>query len=370
MKKTIAVLLCLALSLALLPGCAAAPAPEETQLIPVETPAAPEETAAPAETEAVASPEPTEEPAPEETRGHYRFQPKVCSSYMTELFGEAMTESWFSLVDAVMAGEDTFACPDEDTYWWVMGQYPDRFFPVLQELIYYTYDVQEPVKDGVASFTYTVPKEEASARIAEFASLVEDILNETLRDTDTDLEKALALYLYFSHHYVYDYEAADPNVYADYLSSYRVLTTGTGICQEFSVAYSYLLLQAGVDATTVSGHRIWDDASHQWSFVKINGQYFHVDPTYVVSDQDSLSYFMMTDERREQMDGYPRAGYTFCSHYAQDHPHPDYAADDDSFREIWRGRFTELDRETHVLRYTFYDESSAEQSASFDYTGW
>ena len=369
MKKTIAVLLCLALSLALLPGCAAAPAPEETQLIPVETPAAPEETAAPAETEAVPSPEPTEEPAPEETRGHYRFQPKVCSSYMTELFGEAMTETWFSLVDAVMAGETSFACPDEDTYWWVMGQYPDMCFPVLKDLIFYTYDVENPVKDGVAEFTYTVPQEEAAAKIAEFITLVEDILNETLRDDYSDLEKALALYLYFSHHYIYDYESARPDFAPTYLSSYRVLTTGTGICQEFSVAYSYLLLQAGVDAGVMSGHRSWDHEGHQWSYVKFHGHNFHIDPTYVIGDQDSLSYFMMTDEQRET-DGYPKNDFVICSHYSNDHPHPDYAADDDSFREIWRGRLAEFDRDTHVLRYTFYDESSAEQSASFDYTGW
>ena len=373
MRKTIAILISLALMLSLLPGCAARPAPAEpaeTEAVSVETPAAPEETEAPAETEALpepteALPEPTEEP-----RGHYRFQPKVCSSYMTEVFGEAMTETWYSLVDAVMAGETSFACPDEDTYWWVMGQYPDMCFPVLKDLIFYTYDVENPVKDGVAEFTYTVPQEEAAAKIAEFITLVEDILNETLRDDYSDAEKALALYLYFSHHYVYDYESARPDFAPTYLSSYRVLTTGTGICQEFSVAYSYLLLQAGVDASVMSGHRDWDDAAHQWSYVKLHGHNFHIDPTYVIGDQDSLSYFMMTDEQRETADGYLRSGYTICSHYSNDHPHPAYAADDDSFREIWRGRFAEYDHETHTLTYSYYDEQGEPCAASFDYTGW
>jgi len=369
MRKTIAMLICLALMLSLLPGCAARPepTPAETEPVPAETPAAAAETEVPAETEAI--PEPTEEIAPEETRGHYRFQPKVCSSYMTEVFGEAMTETWYSLVDALMAGETSFACPDEDTYWWVMGQYPDMCFPVLKDLIYYTYDVDNPVKDGVAEFTYTVPQEEAAARIAEFAALVEDILNETLRDDYSDTEKALALYLYFSHHYVYDYESARPDFAPTYLSSYRVLTTGTGICQEFSVAYSYLLLQAGVDAGVMSGHCSWTPEGHQWSYVKINGHSFHIDPTFVISDQDSLRYFMMTDEQRET-DGFLRNDFVICSHYANDHPHPDYEADDDSFREIWRGRFTEFDHETCTLTYSFYDDQSEEQTASFDYTGW
>ena len=79
---------------------------------------------------AVERTEPHESPAaPEPTDGRtrqssYVFQPKVCSAYMEEVFGKAMCETWFHLVDAVMAGEDTFACPDQYTYDWVMGQFP------------------------------------------------------------------------------------------------------------------------------------------------------------------------------------------------------------------------------------------------------
>ena len=195
MKKQISLLICLAMLVSLLAGCGAAQspapieetaapieetaAPTEEPIVPTEDPAEPvEETAAPAEgpDEAPEEPAGTEEPEPTAESGlddepepeteigaHYVFQPKVCSSAMTEVCGEHMTETWFSLVDAIMAGEETFACPDEDTYWWVMGQYPDQCFPVLKELIWYCYDVEHPVKDGVAEFTYTVPKEEAKA---------------------------------------------------------------------------------------------------------------------------------------------------------------------------------------------------------------
>ena len=396
MRRLTALWICIALLAGLAAGCSARPAtgpetPEETAEAaggPAETAAPetaeppadtepPEENAPPAETEPPAAGEGPAEPTEDEpsgddetVRGHYSFQPKVCSSYMTEIFGEEMTEAWYALVDAVMAGEDTFACPDAHTYDWVMGQYPDKCFPILPELIDYCYDRSDPVHDGIGSFTYLVPREEAAARIAEFAALVEEILNSTLEDGDSDTEKALALYIYFSRHYIYDYEAARPDVYADYLSSYRVLTTGTGICQEFSVAYSYLLLQAGVDATNMSGHRNWDGASHQWSYVRINGHNFHIDPTYVIGEMDSLSYFMMTDEQRERADGYLRDGYVICSNYAQDHPHPDYAADDDSFREIWNGWYEGCDRERHVLNYVVYDEEDQPVHRVFDLAGW
>ena len=116
--------------------------------------------------------EPTEEPTPEpQTR--FVFQPKVCSVYLEEVFGETMCETWFNLVDAVMAGEDTFACPDKNTYDWVMGQFPRLCFPLLVELIDFAYDRSNPVKDGIGSFTWLVTKEEAAARIEEFAEQIE-----------------------------------------------------------------------------------------------------------------------------------------------------------------------------------------------------
>ena len=390
MRRTIAISICLTLLTALLSGCAAgtsdtlptvteepsieaAPTPDPaeetpagTEDAPVEPEDAPEATAGPAD----AGEDREEPPAPEEQRGHYRFQPKVCSSFMVELFGEPMRDAWYGLVDAVMAGEDTFACPDDHTYDWVMGQFPDKCFPVLEQLIDYCYDRDHPVKDGVASFTYRVPREEAAAQIEAFAALVEDILNSTLRDDWSDTEKALALYIYFSHHYTYDYEAARPDVVPDYLSSYRVLTTGTGICQEFSVAYAYLLLQAGVDATNMSGHRTYDRASHQWTYVRIDGHNFHIDPTYVIGNTDALGYFMMDDAQREAEDCYDRAEFVICSNYAQDHPQPDYRADDDSFREIWQGRYVGFDHESRTLTYAVYNEQGELIAKDFDYTGW
>ena len=387
MKKLTALLICLAMLASLLSGCAAKrPAmseddalPEPTQESPVETMEAPRATKAPvAEIENLPKepkPSPTEayDSSEEqiEPESHYVFQPKVCSSYMLEVFGEEMVETWYALVDAVMAGEDSFACPDAYTYDWVMGQFRDQCFPLLVELIDYCYDRSDPVHDGVATFTYLVPQEEASARIADFAALVEGILNETLEDDYSDLEKALALYLYFSHHYIYDYDTAyDDSGYHDWLSAYRVLTEDIGICQEFSVAYSYLLLQAGVDASNMSGHRDYDHEGHQWSYVKMNGHNFHIDPTYVIGTMDSLSYFMMDDAQREAEDGYSPEDFVICSNYAQENPHPEYTADDDSFRELWGGYFLDFDHETHTIYYEKYDEISGTKIQSFDYTGW
>ena len=303
---------------------------------------------------------------PVETDGKLHFQPKAGSQYLVEIFGEPMVETWFNLIDAVMAGKDTFACPDQHTYDWVMGQFPIRCCPVMLDIIGYAYDRSNSVKNGVASFTYRVSREEAARKIAEFTAIVEDILNETMQPDDSDFEKALSLYLYFQKTYTYDYQAAEDNNQgkADYTSSYRLLTGKTGICSEISKAYSYLLMQVGVNATTVMG------GDHEWSYIRLNGKNYHIDPTFVLSmDPGDLAYFLMTDDQRD-VDGYEKANYTYVSNYAQDYPHPAYAANDETFAKLWSVYFDSLDHENQILNYVDFGAWGGTTVKPFSYKGF
>ena len=299
--------------------------------------------------------------------GKLHFLPKVAAQYLTEIFGETMVETWFNLVDAVMAGKDTFACPDQHTYDWVMGQFPNKCFPVLLEVIDYAEDREHSVKNGVASFTYKVPREKAAEMIEEFAALVEDILNETMKPDYSDFEKALSLYIYFQKNYTYDYQAAEDNDNgkADYVSSYRLLTGKTGICHEIATAYSYLLMQVGVDAMTVMG------ANHEWSYIRLNGKNYHIDATWALNVvSGDLRYFLMTDAERRADSYFDQARFLYCSNYSQDHPHPDYKADDETFSRLWSGTFDSLDHENRILNYVDFGGWGETTVKPFSYKGW
>ena len=105
--------------------CACAPKTPEDDPKPTAGPTA-EATAEPTGTPPAPTEAPTETPplTPEitdEPETPFVFRPKVCSVYMREIFGDTMCEAWSDLVDAVMAGEDSFPCPDKHTYNWVMG---------------------------------------------------------------------------------------------------------------------------------------------------------------------------------------------------------------------------------------------------------
>lgn len=314
-----------------------------------------------------------EEELPEAPKGHYTFNPKVCPDFMEEVFGKDMCDAWYNLVDAVLAGENTFACKDQYTYDWMMGQFREGLLPILPELIDYAWDREHSVIDGVASFTWLVPPEEAKTRIEEFGKQIEDILNEVFEDDYSDFEKCLALYIYFSDHYTYDWDtyAKMSDEYVDYTSCYRFFETGIGICHEISSAYSYLLLEAGVQATTMSGNRTYDHEGHQWSYVRINGKEYHIDPTYVLGTGGALRYFMMTDAKREEEDSYDPATFYAVSHYSQDHPHPAYVADDETFSPLWDLFFESLDHETHTVLCPIEVGDFGEWSHfRFDYTGY
>ena len=293
------------------------------------------------------------------------FNPKVSSVYLEEVFGEAMVQTWYNLVDAVLAGEDTFACPDQETYDWVMGQFPDRCFPVLTQLIEPVYG--GAVENGVARFLYKTTREECNKKLEEFVNLIEGILNETMEEDYSDLEKALSLYRYFYSTYEYDQETFEKRQEGEvvYTSSYRLLTEGTGICSEIATAYSYLLLQAGVDATIIMGESQLYDYDHQWSYVRINGNNYHIDPTYVLGMYSSLEYFMMTDQKRS--DEFCPEDFVIASTYWQDHEHPEYVADDETFRPLWEANLEDFDHDAHVIYCWVYDNSGNPVRMEFDY---
>ena len=318
--------------------------------------------------------EPTAESTTETTKdnkGHFKFNPKVCSPMMTEIMGEKMRDAWFSLIDAVYAGENTFECADDETYKWMMGQFPCLCLPVIEGLITYGDDYDHPVKNGVAEFNYNVPPEEVRQKIDEFGKMVEEILNDNLRDDYDDMEKALALYEYFHKNYEYDYDTSDElNKHdVDYLTAMRVFNERKGICCEISTAYSFLLTEAGVDATTMSGSRSYDSAGHQWSYVRIGGKCYHIDPTYAICYKDSLklAYFMMDDDKREEEDFYDRSTFYMTCCYATEFDRPCYPAEDKKYEYLWDNTFVSMDHESHKIYCRVIDDNGDEAEKVEEY---
>lgn len=226
----------------------------------------------------------------------YTFNPHVHCGLISGVCTEEHWNSLYNLCDAIRAGEDTFECSSEDIYKWctddtVIGS----FLPASCTLV-----KPDGYEDGVGRIAYKMDKDEFLSREHAFEDEVCRILNEAVRSDYSDFEKCMGLYDYMTANFQYDYSDIDGQGVDDF-STYACLMSKKGICCEIAGAYSYLLLQCGVEAMPYAGSG--SAGYHDWTYVVIGGRGYHIDPTWALYGGDeygvlSLTYFMETDEER------------------------------------------------------------------------
>ena len=164
-KRVFSLVLCFVIAAVSVTGCSSVVAEESTTVTTTSVETTVPETSETTEQTTTAGP-------------WFTVQTKVCSSFHERVFGKEMCDAWYSLVDAVMAGEDTFSCPNGHIYLWTMAEFPKVCFPVIGEIVKPKDHYDLASINGTAEFDYKVSKEEAAKKIAEFEELAEDIINE------------------------------------------------------------------------------------------------------------------------------------------------------------------------------------------------
>ena len=289
--------------------------------------------------------------------GHYTFQPHVFSEFYLKEHGEKRRQALFNYVDALRAGEDRFECFDFDTAGWCFGRL-GYFFNLVGPI--YTYAGE--YKDGWVEICYRIPKEEYLKKQEEFETMICDILNDALRDDYSDIEKALALYEYMTENYTYDYEMlAHCTEWMEKQSGYRCLMEKTGICNEIAKLYQFLLLQVGVDAEESGGEALKaGDDSHAWVYVTIDGQGFLIDPTWGLTEdyEPDLAYFLFTDERRKNRDGFNPDSFDVgsCPSFEARRKYS-FNADSERYKDLWYGKYVAMDTEANCIYYYDYNHN-------------
>ena len=91
-----------------------------------------------------------------------------------------------------------------------------------------------------------------------------------LVDADwSESKKAIFLHDYICTHFEYD------TSYSIY-DAYQFLTKKKGVCQAYTLLYSYLLGQVGIESTVAESTAM----GHIWNVVRINNNWYHVDVTW------------------------------------------------------------------------------------------
>lgn len=81
-------------------------------------------------------------------------------------------------------------------------------------------------------------------------------------------------------------------------TAYGALVEGEAVCEGYARGMQLLLNACGIPSTLVIGHSLEKDEDHMWNLVTINGEHYHLDPTWNdTNDRLRHTYFNLTDER-------------------------------------------------------------------------
>ena len=373
-QKTIGILLITAL---LLTGCsAAAPSDPSTAAEVTSAAAADTETAETPDAETVTEDETIAEttedtleaassaaaPQTESSSAEpelYEYQPHLYSALIAGEVPQDHWESLYHLSDALRAGKDTFECASQEAYDWCMdvGVLANLIPAAAMRISGQSDDGSAPFENGTGRIFYKMPAEEFAAREAEFEETVAEILNSIMQKDDDDYEKCLKLYDYMETNFTYEYDGREQGADEDgYV--YYALKNHTGKCIDLAGAYSFLLLQAGVEAVSVGCH---DGVDHEWTYAVVNGRGYHIDPTWALKDDRGsyelyLGYFMMDDEARSAT-GCPVSDLTvqLLPQYWASRASVSFAASDDHYYLGENMTLDSLDEENKIVHYRDLD---------------
>lgn len=225
------------------------------------------------------------QPSPEQPeQAFYHWDPHIF-----DLLSEGYQVSAERLADAILSYEESVTLEDGQAEI-VADNFAYEFPPAAL--------VDLSVEGNSVKISYLYDRATHENRVAAFEEAVEGVLNETLEAEDSESVRALLLYEYVVNHVSYftvDYTEKET-------TAFSALTEGVTICYGYADAFGYLLRQTGMEAHLYRGARS-DGAEHGWCYAKVDGKWYHFDPTWECSNKKntgvtSLTYFAMDDALR------------------------------------------------------------------------
>lgn len=292
--------------------------------------------------------------APPPDEFDYVFNPHVISEEYGMIYGEEINGDFFSFCDTILKKENTFPCESTERFHQLLS-ISNSCFPLAQELI----DKDQTfAEDGVCYLVYRYEDEAIDAIISSFKNKVTDVISSAVQYNEPDFIKAIELFTAVAKKDTYD----SSNTLDDSLKlrSYRAIMEDTGICQEIASEYIYYLLQIGINAIPCSSLNADQSEAHEWVLVKLEDEYFHMDPTYETNYPDSLYFFGMDDIQREYYGDFPKENYT----YANSDAFSDLSADSRIFEKLWLAEKYEID---HMGRKIILTEIDTGEQYEYDF---
>jgi len=179
-------------------------------------------------------------------------------------------------------------------------------------LIYYSFEELSDYKYNYLSFDYIMPLDKLNSYIRQ-AQFKADII---ARDITKSMRLPPFVKIFLAFSYLqqtcnYDHRSYN-NLKRDQNSakidcpphfSYGPLIENRGICSGIAYAFKTLMESLNIECIVITGYLNNDTTLlHAWDLVKVNQQYYHVDPTCGIEQSVCVSNFMKCD--KQMMDEY------------------------------------------------------------------
>ena len=158
----------------------------------------------------------------------------------------------------------------------IMRENPDIFW--------FSHQWKYTENDQTIRFHYTIDKE----KYLKAKKLIEDVVQNDFRINEifrlSVPEQAMYVYKWIALYCKY-------NIYSAYNQTiYSVFVCRNSVCTGYAKAAQYLFKVLGIESKLVFGtmHNAEKGSRHCWLVVKINGTWYHIDPTFAVPEINDM----------------------------------------------------------------------------------
>ena len=211
------------------------------------------------------------------------------------------SNTYEDLENALLDGKENISIKNSMKY-----KDPNEVFEMLEKIsldnpkvMYYTgarYSL------GNLTISYSMPKDDIKKHQDEIDRIGEEFIKNNILPTMSNYEKILAAHDYIILNSRYDERLeSQGSVPPESNSSYGVLALGVGVCEGYAKAFKHLLDRLNIESMLVVGTSRGEN--HAWNLVKIEGEYYHIDPTWddpVTNDGSNIlrhNYFNLSDKK-------------------------------------------------------------------------
>lgn len=282
---------------------------------------------------------------------NYEFIPHVISKEYLIIYGADIEETFYDFCDAVLNGESTFKCESKEKYNAVL-EISRICLPIASE---YVDKDKAYVENNVGHITYKIGEEELLEKVNKFKDKVTDVITSAIPYKEDDFILAMELLTAVANKNIYDEEGNSIENTLN-LQPYRTIMEDKGICHEIAGEYIYYLLQVGINAINCDGIDKNQEYAHEWAVVELDGEYYHIDPTFTIKHKDSLEFFCINDEMREQKGNFNMEELSFA--YSSK---INYKIDSKKYKDLWGAESYIIDHENRRIIMTMFNSGEKKE---------